>query len=63
MKLSDVTVNNIVEVTSEQAFEWVKTGAWNKATFLMWVEDTKQESYAEGYSNGTAGERYTSENY
>jgi hypothetical protein len=48
MKLQDVTVNNLNEVPATQAFEWVKTGAWNKVTFLLWVDDVKQESYVAG---------------
>jgi hypothetical protein len=52
MKLQDVTVNNIGDVTPEQAFEWVKTGAWAKVTFLVWVDTVKQESYDNGWVQG-----------
>ena len=52
MKLSDVTTHNLAEVPATQAFEWVKTGAWNKLTFLLWVDDVKQESYDSGIDAG-----------
>lgn len=52
MKLSDVTVNNLHEVTRIQAFEWVKTGAWNKITFMLWVDDVTQEAYDNGLDAG-----------
>jgi hypothetical protein len=52
MKLSDVTVNNLSEVPATQAFEWVKTGAWTKVTFLLWLDDVKQESYDNGWVQG-----------
>ena len=35
MKLSDVTIDNLSDVLPNQAYEWVKTGAWNKATFWL----------------------------
>lgn len=52
MKLSEVTVNNLHEVPALQAFEWVKTGAWNKIQFLFWVDDVKQEAYDNGLDAG-----------
>jgi hypothetical protein len=48
MKLQDVTINNLHEVTSEQAFEWVKTGVWDKFAFLVWLGAVKHESYEAG---------------
>jgi hypothetical protein len=35
----------LMEITAAQAFEWVKTGFWNKANFLSWF--TSQEQLVE----------------
>jgi hypothetical protein len=26
-------------VTAQQAYEWVKTGHWNKAQFIQWLNE------------------------
>ena len=28
----------ILKITSKQAYEWVKTGVWNLKTFKTWLE-------------------------
>lgn len=40
MKASDVTKENICEVTTKQAFEWVKSGMWNLSQFQFWWHET-----------------------
>ena len=36
MKDCEVNKENITQVDSRQAFEWVKTGKWSLAKFQLW---------------------------
>lgn len=40
MKDCDVDKENITQVDSRQAFEWIKTGKWSLAKFQLWYFGT-----------------------
>ena len=49
---------NLQNVTSTQAFEWVKTGHWNKKQFIEWfgsqITAEKELAFDNGYDCGSA---------
>lgn len=37
MKLCDVTKETLRDVSTKQCYEWVRTGAWDKRTYINWL--------------------------
>ena len=56
---SDIGKDTKISSPSAQTvFEWVKTGHWNKRTFLAWLEDQKLEAYRQGDSDRSYNSPY-----
>ena len=56
MKLSEVVQTHLYNVPAEQAFEWVKTGLWNKSQFTLYMVSVKEYHHNQGWKEGFFGE-------
>lgn len=41
-----------LSITSEQAYEWVKSGVWNLSTFQIWLDYVTREAELEARYGG-----------
>ena len=50
------TKAEMLNVSIQQAYEWVKTGHWSKAAFIVWAEARMDYSYDCGWDAARATE-------